>query len=227
MALCNAQTSTLSHLAVVAIVIVAGTSLAASAAFGAEVVANSTQLFGSAATASTLPAPTIGRATGEQLNDGTNHSSHALRSFGSFAGQLFTHRTSNSEQDQKQKQQQQRERQKSNNSSTDDDDDDGATSAQRTSADRTIAELLAKLGPDMRPSGEYRDLRGVTVDIAQRAWRRMHKHAAEVVADKVGQTWPMIESALLDANVSSGCSLAAKKTAAGARNLDAWAIQRE
>lgn len=161
-------------------------------------------------------ATTIG--TGSRSRDGgaPSDSNPGASRLGSFAGHLFARSSDSPALTQH--------RQEPNKQSAAH-EPQPTTSAEH--ADAAIEELLARLGPDMRPTGGYREAPGVGVGVAQRAWRKMRRHAARLASDRIEHDWPLVESALVEANVSGECLKAAAETAAGARRLESWAVQRK
>lgn len=93
--------------------------------------------------------------------------------------------------------------------------------------DATLANILGRTGPDMRPMRDFEDFHDISVEVAKRAWRLMHQHAKSAVRDRFKLMGPLVEQALLAANVSLDCMKAAIDTMSAAQRLDSWAIQRK
>lgn len=92
---------------------------------------------------------------------------------------------------------------------------------------RRLAQVLERVGPDMRPASGFEDFADVELEVAQLAWRRMHEHARLTMDERVKFAWPIVEQTLSEANVSRECLLAAQRTAQAAQQLNTWAIQRK
>lgn len=93
--------------------------------------------------------------------------------------------------------------------------------------DSTLASILSRTGPDMRPLRDFEDFDDITVDVAKRAWQLMHEHAKTALVDKFQLMGPIVVSVLKSANVSNECIDAAVDTMKAAQQLDSWAIQRK
>lgn len=91
--------------------------------------------------------------------------------------------------------------------------------------DSKLADILDRIGPDMRPLRDFRDFDDISVDVAKRAWKLMHDHALAAANGRLSLVRPIVERALLAANVSGACLSAASKTMDSAERLDSWAIQ--
>lgn len=91
--------------------------------------------------------------------------------------------------------------------------------------DSTLAKVLERNGPDMRPLRDFRDFDDITLSVAKRAWQLMHEHAKAAATDRLKLVEPIIEQTLIAANVSLNCFEASQKTMKAAKELDSWAIQ--
>lgn len=96
---------------------------------------------------------------------------------------------------------------------------------QSSGVDALLAELLARVGPDMRPMRDFGDFPNITPEVTKRAWLLMHEHARLAVADRMQFMAPIVDALLGQANVSERCSRAARSTLEAAKQLDSWAIQ--
>lgn len=96
---------------------------------------------------------------------------------------------------------------------------------QSDGTDSLLGDLLARVGPDMRPMRDFRDFHDITPEVAKRAWLLMHDHAQLAVADRMQFMKPIIGQLLEQANVSRRCSADALSTIEAAKQLDSWAIQ--
>lgn len=93
--------------------------------------------------------------------------------------------------------------------------------------DATLASILNRTGPDMRPLRDFEDFDDITVNVSKRAWQLMHEHAQTALVDRFKLMGPLVESLLKSANVSLECVDAALNTMKAAQQLDSWAIQRK
>lgn len=93
--------------------------------------------------------------------------------------------------------------------------------------DATLASILNRTGPDMRPLRDFEDFDDITVNVSKRAWQLMHEHAQTALVDRFKLMGPLVESVLKSANVSLQCIDAALNTMKAAQQLDSWAIQRK
>lgn len=91
--------------------------------------------------------------------------------------------------------------------------------------DSLLAELLARVGPDMRPMRDFRDFDDITPEVAKRAWLLMHDHAQLALAERMQFMRPIVVELLKQANVSTRCSAAAISVIEAAQRLDSWAVQ--
>lgn len=96
---------------------------------------------------------------------------------------------------------------------------------QSDAIDSTLANVLDRTGPDMRPLRDFKDSDDITLEVAKRAWQLMHHHAQTAVSDKIKLIEPIVEQVLRDANVDEKCLNAAIQTMEGAKRFDSWAIQ--
>lgn len=93
--------------------------------------------------------------------------------------------------------------------------------------DATLASVLQRNGPDMRPLRDFRDFDDITLEVAKRAWKLMRRHAQRAAKSRLSALQPLVLQSLVEANVSDQCYKAALSTISSAQNLDSWAIQRE
>lgn len=93
--------------------------------------------------------------------------------------------------------------------------------------DATLASILGRTGPDMRPLRDFEDFDDITVDVARRAWQLMHEHAQSALVSRFKLVGPLVERVLKSANLSDKCIDAALNTMKAAQQLDSWAIQRK
>lgn len=93
--------------------------------------------------------------------------------------------------------------------------------------DAKLKDLLARVGPDMKPASGFRDYGDISSNVAGRAWQLLHERVSDIANDKIDNLWPHVEQILRDSGVSDQCIHAANKVASGAKSLDLWAVKRK
>jgi hypothetical protein len=97
--------------------------------------------------------------------------------------------------------------------------------SQPDNIEMRLLSLLSHVGPDMKPADGFVDPQNVTLAVTRRAWQLMRQHAAGFANERVGLMWPVIRQALVEAQVSGKCLMAAERVADAARELKTWAIR--
>lgn len=97
----------------------------------------------------------------------------------------------------------------------------------RSEVDATLLEALGRIGPDMRPTGGFRDSSDISLEVSKRAWRLMREHARLLAEGRAESVGPLVDRMLAEANVSQQCRRAAGQTLQAAGRLEAWAVQRK
>uniref|UniRef100_A0A6G1SPL6 Nose resistant to fluoxetine protein 6 n=1 Tax=Aceria tosichella TaxID=561515 RepID=A0A6G1SPL6_9ACAR len=91
--------------------------------------------------------------------------------------------------------------------------------------DARLLSLLDHIGPDMKPANGFADPPNITLDVAKRAWQLMHDHAEQFAGERINLMWPIVRQALVAAEVSDKCLVAAEQVASSALKLKTWAVK--
>lgn len=95
----------------------------------------------------------------------------------------------------------------------------------KRATDSKLGEVLARDGPDMRPSRDYKDFKDITMEVSQRAWRMYHDRVRSLIGGLVKQAGPVWEEVLREARVSNKCFDAMRTLESEAINLRSWAVK--
>lgn len=88
-----------------------------------------------------------------------------------------------------------------------------------------LADILDRVGPNIRASSNFYDYADQTAEDSASAWRAMEAEARGYVQGQVDFIQPRISSLLASANVSSACRKSTNITLNAIKHLDTWAIQ--
>jgi hypothetical protein len=90
-----------------------------------------------------------------------------------------------------------------------------------------LAQLIDRIGPNMRASADYHDFRDVKLNESLEAWQLLHEQTMEFAGQKAQSYKPKLIRLLSEANVSSACMDSARATVDAMGKLESWAIQSE
>lgn len=88
-----------------------------------------------------------------------------------------------------------------------------------------LAELVRRVGPNMRASADYHDFEDVGLNESIEAWRLLRNQAEQFAKNQVKFLGPKVRHLLMEANVSSKCLESIETTLSSMKQLEPWAIK--